>query len=633
MATLVTELESAKQTAKQETKTPLPENHPDKLQPPKENKEKMEKDVHSIENFPPEAQKIVRKDMELVTNLNVDLVKTHSELQVIPERVKPLLDFVTTLSSDQQESSFKPEDQQLMQQLDQLRDTLTTLPEQKTEERLLALVNAIKSTSFIQKDNTAYLKAVEMANQIRRAQASKISKILQRVTGFHQPKQPEFSDIEIGSQEQDLEFFLKLTIPSLRDKTESKSITLQQQAQAKIQDTVKQTLLGSSNIEDISQNLILAKQNLDQASYYQKLAQEISEINQKDKPKEQQEPLKPLPDIEQLTAETLRLEIKRILFTTDQQLQKKILATIKDIPSTKGTRQFEGWGIEGITPKTIWTPTELNRLYQEVTSSFSQLEQSLKNLALLTNLGIPSLKNLTRNMEQLKPVSEDRYKLLDNISLSFANSHDIFYHGVPAREARMNVLKTGQLQSRKIQEKTGGKSFFFIDEAAKKAGMSRNKSLDQEAEQICFYKNQLGENYAQNTSFAAGLFYTAISTREIFRNYGFFEVDGIHIFDRHNPEDGSHYDLTQGKEDKLVLSSLTLEDLENSYGKESVEAALKKFGDKLVLVQNNSTSVAWGTLEDTHTKEAQVARIVPTGVLMDGPASKRDIQIYQLFYH
>lgn len=639
MTTLTTELEIIKQSTLKETvKQPVIEA------------KKAEKNIHSLENFPPEAQKIVRRDMEIVSSLNADLIRKNSELENLLENAESVLNFATTLASGKQPKfDFKPTDKVLLQQLERLKDTLISAPQQQTGDKLLSYVQAVAGTPLVKEDNLTYQKAVEMASQIQKTRAGRVSKLLQIITQFRGQKQPEFSDEEIADSEKMLAFSLKNTITSPGDEANSKSFTLYHEAQAKVQKAVREAFAGSTDIEDISQTLIQAKQDLENAAYNQKLTQAITLIDQKNMLKEQQEIATSLPDIKQLTETALRGELNTVLSSYRQNLQEKILTAAKDIKVTKGLDQSGIYDIpsEAITPKVIWTPKELNELYQQVSNGIQQFNEIVAHLSVLVSIEASALSLLTddhplgkslanmklsASIRLISPLSNKDYQLLNSVSLSLANSHDIFYHGVPATEARRNVLAIGQLQSRKIQEKTGGKSFFFIDEAARRIGMSRNKTPNQEAEQICLYKNFVGESYAHSPLFGEGFFYVAITGREVFRNYGFFEVDGLHIFDRGNPENGSYYDILNGQEDKVVMSSKALQNLKGSSGQEFMDTVQKKFGDKMIVDDDRTQGISYQDLAAHEVQDIKTARIVPSGIFMDGPLAGRYHSVYQLYY-
>ncbi|MBP7774801.1 hypothetical protein KA078_03350, partial [Candidatus Woesebacteria bacterium] len=329
-----------------------------------------------------------------------------------------------------------------------------------------------------------------------------------------------------------------------------------------------------------------------------------------------------LSSLQKVIASQAKLAVESVVLRFTNEMMKKKTDAYAVLSSQKGGEEDQV--AHGLSlKKAIWTPEELNKKYSECHAALIRFRQLVMDVGATIDSreGIKVLQDIANG---LQPIAESEYTALYEASLKLANRDGYLFHGTTNPEARASILSKGMLFSRKRQEEIYGESHFAMQEAAEAAGLSTAliKQDDAEYEQLCFSLDHplgtytsLGRTTQDNPQ---NVFAVALPAATAFRNYGFFSSDGIHFFSLPDPQQG--FELSVNRSNcKLVCDEAAAQQIIRAGNQE----LLQQYRDVLF---NSAEALP---KESPAHKIAQ-ARIVPTGILMDKPGSKRSGMVYRL---
>lgn len=279
----------------------------------------------------------------------------------------------------------------------------------------------------------------------------------------------------------------------------------------------------------------------------------------------------------------------------------------------------------GIDHKTIWTPTELNEKYSAATLVLSSFQDLIRKTC--ETLSLPTQTyDLSREIHSFTPVTHEDYQRLHKVSTDLANDSSFLFHSAVIPNVRKEIIGTGRLRSRKAQIRDKGRANFFIKDSQLQAGSNDLKTDDEEEDQICFSQSQEPSAYSRGTGAGGtgfGIFSVAVPARLIYRSAGFFNCDGVHVFNLPDPTQGYEVAFNQVGA-TIVCDEPCRKNLEAEFGAMEIDELLKSTGVPVVKSVKD--------LEISIPKEEMIrkARIVPTGILMDKPGTKRSGMVYKL---
>lgn len=317
-----------------------------------------------------------------------------------------------------------------------------------------------------------------------------------------------------------------------------------------------------------------------------------------------------------------KIAIENVIVHSSNEMKNRKDRAFATLNSEKGGDEDQithGLGLK----KAIWTPNELNQKYSECNSALIAYKKLVTDLLATINSyqGLRAVQEITHGLE---PIAEQIYDRLREESLKLANRKSYVFHGTTDPGARRSILSTGKILSRKRQGELYGTTHFAMQEAAIKASLSETlvKSDDAEEEQVCFSLDRPIGAYASSggsgQKVSQDVFAIAVPSATIFRMFGFFSLDGIHCFSLPDPQQGFELSLTEANA-KLVCDEVARQQLLHGGG----ETLLEQYSDVMF---NSADALP----EETPSQKLENARIVPTGILMDTPGSKRTGMVYRL---
>lgn len=581
------------QTGEKSASTEVP--HP-LLTAEKPSKTITAENLHSLENFPDKVKELVEKDMLLVDGF---CKKWEGRVTALGGAVDKLLTRVKDARNvDKEELSGSQEDEDLFNDLYKVRTLWQDTGVLPLQGRNLFWKNC---NQFVRKYGTEMeVKEMAVVLQARIPDTS--------LGGRLRNLRQKFS-VEKSSDDSILTEKMKMLAESVARK-QWRGQKESEVAQAAADGLVKAALEGKNDEELLWRK---ATESYKKLASKRNFAWAFSDLSRTDVSR--WPAVESTDSFRQLLTSSVKNELGGKLQEVFTQMQKDIVQAGAQIKEGKGNPNV------GVSPydeppdfiRTVWTPTEMNEKYERAVSLCFQIGRVSGKASAGFGLEAEHLK-----VKGIEPVTREDYEELAAISLRLANSKETLHHGVSKSKVRKDVLDTMALLSHVAQERHLQRSNFNTGEM---------KGEDLEGEQVCFSLKRVLAQYANLGDI--GGFDVAVPAAEIFQNCGFFEADGTHVFGK-VPKVGFEYDLNT-KPGVIVLDKRSELNLRSEYGEDYVAETKRKWGEKL-MVRESVEFAYTGDLDWQDFPKAKLARIVPTGVLMDTPSTKRDGMVYKLVY-